>query len=215
MLKRLLLACLLVAVTAGAWSPRTRAAAPDPAFVADEIVVQFRDGTSAAQHRAARSRVNGSAKRLVRAQDNGAASIEVVGLPAQSNVQAAIAALQSDPNVAIAEPNWIYTHPVTTAIPSDRGYTNGSLWGMYGDDKPTAVGPAGTTNAFGSQAEKAWAAGKTGSKTVYVGVIDEGIKYTHVDLAPNVWTNLGEIPANGIDDDNDCLLYTSPSPRDS
>jgi subtilisin family serine protease len=202
-LKRLLLACLLVVVTAGMWSPRTQAAAPDPAFVADEIVVQFRDGSSAAQHRAARSRVNGSAKRLVRAQDNGAASIEVVGLPAQSNVQAALAVFRGDPNVEVAEPNWVYTHPVTTAIPSDRGYANGSLWGMYGDDKPSAVGPAGTTNAFGSQAEKAWNAGKTGSKAVYVGVIDEGIKYSHVDLAPNIWTNPGEIPDNGIDDDND------------
>jgi subtilisin family serine protease len=34
-------------------------------------------------------------------------------------------------------------------------------------------------------------------------VIDEGIKYAYVDLAPNIWTNPGEIPANGIDDDND------------
>ena len=39
-------------------------------------------------------------------------------------------------------------------------------------------------------------------KTVIVGVIDTGVDYTHKDLAPYMWTNLNEIPANGIDDDN-------------
>ncbi len=32
-------------------------------------------------------------------------------------------------------------------------------------------------------------------------VIDSGIDYTHPDLQGNVWTNSGEIPNNGIDDD--------------
>jgi subtilisin family serine protease len=201
--KGLLLACLLVIATAGPWGPRAAAATPDPAFVPDEIVVQYRDGAGEAQVRAARGRVNGVSKKRVRAQASGAASIEVLGLPTRANVRAAIAALRGDPAVEIAEPNWIYTRPVTSAIPGDRGYTNGSLWGMYGDDRPAPVGPAGTTNPYGSQAEKAWAAGKTGGKAVYVGVIDEGIKYAHVDLGANVWANPGEVPDNGIDDDGD------------
>src|ERR1700755_2211435 len=36
---------------------------------------------------------------------------------------------------------------------------------------------------------------------VTVAVVDSGIKLDHPDLAPNVWTNFGEIPGNGIDDD--------------
>lgn len=32
-------------------------------------------------------------------------------------------------------------------------------------------------------------------------VIDSGVDYTHPDLVANMWTNLGEIPSNGIDDD--------------
>ena len=35
-----------------------------------------------------------------------------------------------------------------------------------------------------------------------VGVIDTGIDYKHEDLAANIWINPGEIPDNGIDDDN-------------
>ena len=41
----------------------------------------------------------------------------------------------------------------------------------------------------------------TGHPDVIVAVIDQGVMYTHEDLADNMWTNAGEIPGNGIDDD--------------
>ncbi len=47
----------------------------------------------------------------------------------------------------------------------------------------------------------AWAAGITG-KGVVVAVIDSGLNTTHFELAGRIWTNPGEIPNNGIDDDN-------------
>ncbi len=40
------------------------------------------------------------------------------------------------------------------------------------------------------------------STTVIVAVIDTGIDTLHEDLKPVLWTNEGEIPGNGIDDDN-------------
>jgi len=39
------------------------------------------------------------------------------------------------------------------------------------------------------------------STTVIVGVIDSGVDYEHEDLKDVMWTNPGEIPGNGIDDD--------------
>ncbi len=36
---------------------------------------------------------------------------------------------------------------------------------------------------------------------VVVAVVDSGVRIDHPDLAPNAWTNFGEVPGNGIDDD--------------
>ena len=40
------------------------------------------------------------------------------------------------------------------------------------------------------------------SQTVVVAIIDSGMDIEHEDLADNMWVNPGEIPGNGIDDDN-------------
>jgi cell wall-associated protease len=40
------------------------------------------------------------------------------------------------------------------------------------------------------------------SRTVIVAVIDSGVDIEHEDLKDNIWINEGEIPGNGIDDDN-------------
>ena len=41
----------------------------------------------------------------------------------------------------------------------------------------------------------------TGDPSIIVAVIDEGVDYTHEDLAANMWVNSGEIAGNKIDDD--------------
>jgi subtilisin family serine protease len=47
--------------------------------------------------------------------------------------------------------------------------------------------------------DSAWR--QTTGADVTVAIIDSGIDLGHPDLAPNLWTNPGEIPGNGIDDD--------------
>ena len=37
---------------------------------------------------------------------------------------------------------------------------------------------------------------------ITVAIVDSGVKLDHADLAPNIWTNFGEVPGNGVDDDH-------------
>ena len=47
-----------------------------------------------------------------------------------------------------------------------------------------------------------WATLTCGDPDIIVAVVDEGVKHTHPDLRDNMWVNKGEIPNNGVDDDN-------------
>jgi subtilisin family serine protease len=165
----------------------------DAPSVPGELLVQFSGIASEEDHARALGRVNGQSIRTLRAaaaQNDGHGDLALVRFPPDFSQAAAIRDLQGDPAVEFAEPNYIYTHQ---AVSNDPLYTNGSLWGMYGD----ATTPA---NPFGSQAGEAWAGGHIGSSAVYVGVIDEGIQYTHPDLAANIWLNPFD-PEDGIDND--------------
>ncbi|HXI04056.1 MAG TPA: S8 family serine peptidase [Candidatus Saccharimonadales bacterium] len=106
------------------------------------------------------------------------------------SVDQAIAALSHNPHIRFAEPNYILHADV---IPNDPRL--GELWGMINN------GQTGGTPDADIDADMAWGV-STGSDNVIVGVIDTGVDYNHPDLAANIWTNPGEIPGNGIDDDN-------------
>jgi subtilisin family serine protease len=169
-------------------------------FVPGEILIKLKDGAKSN----ARTKtdilslisgtvvetINTSAIKASNAKTGGGAG-ELILVSSKLGTMEAIALLEKSTEIEYAEPNWIYHHYATS---NDTYFTNGSLWGMYGD----ATSPA---NQYGSQAVEAWEAGKTGSSTVYIGIIDEGYMYTHEDLANNAGTNPGEIPENGIDDD--------------
>lgn len=183
-----ILAFLVVALAVFAGAPRVvRTQDTERPFVADEILIQFRQGATAADRDDARRWVGGTRRRLIRR--NGTRELELATTRGRS-VEDAAAVLRLHSAVEFAEPNWIYTHQATS---DDPYYTVGSLWGMLGD----ATAPA---NPFGSQAGKAWQAGNVGSASIYVGVIDEGIDLNHPDLASNIWTNPFD-PVDGIDND--------------
>lgn len=172
------------------------------AFVEGEVLVQFAQNASVADRAAARAAVQGRAAEAIQTaamRSAGAGVLERISLAGGVPVDRAIQALANRPGVVFAEPNWRLS---TAATSNDPYYTtSGRLWGMYGDDSPAVSGPAGTTNQFGSQAEKAWDAGFTGSKSVVVGIVDEGIDITHPDLAANIWVNPFETAGDGVDND--------------
>ena len=87
--------------------------------------------------------------------------------------------LSDDPDVIYAEP--LYQHRISNT-------PNDSLFGTMGQFATV-------------EAEAAWDIIKGGSGSVVVAIVDGGTDWNHEDLLANVWTNLDEIPDNGLDDD--------------
>lgn len=157
----------------------------EPEFVANEVLVLFQPDATGADRVEAHNAVGMVAQRTLRAGDG-----RVERLTTSLAVADAIAILQTLPQVEFAGPNWIVRHQATS---NDPYYTDGSLWGMYGNGTTPA-------NEFGSQAGELWANGFTGSSGVYVGIIDEGIDFNHPDLSANIWTNPFDA-VDGVDND--------------
>ena len=136
------------------------------------------------RHFAGLSRHRGKETGLVHAQNRTTAQL--------------ITELSRDPAVETAEPN--YLRWVTTAPPNDTLFT--SLWAMQntGQSVNGLAGTAGDDIHFIAAWALAQPAPPTANRPV-VAVIDTGTDYTHPDLAGNMWTNPGEIPGNGLDDD--------------
>lgn len=162
-------------------------------IVANEMLVQFVPGATADAKDRAYGRIGATRAEVVSAtnrRSDAKGDLERAHYPVGLAIAQAIREIEADPAVEFAEPNWVYTRSV---VSNDTYFTNGSLWGMYGN----ASSPA---NAFGSQAAEAWAAGNTCNSDVHVGVIDEGVMWAHEDLATNIWANPDEA-ADGLDND--------------
>lgn len=164
----------------------------DNEYVPNELIIKFKPGTSENARSRALSRVGAKvAEKILTRTMQKLGDKEGIFL-----IHTPLAVLDAKEKVKgaeieFAEPNFIYRHD---AVADDTYYTNGSLWGMYGD----ASTPA---NAFGSQASEAWAVNHTGSAAVHVGVIDEGAMHTHADLSGQIWTNPYD-PLDGVDNDD-------------
>jgi len=89
------------------------------------------------------------------------------------------------------EPDYIYH---ASATPTDTAFTGGTLWGLRN------TGQSGGVSGADIEAVTAWDQ-TTGSANVVVAIIDTGVRYTHQDLAANMWTNPNEIAGNNVDDD--------------
>jgi subtilisin family serine protease len=88
-----------------------------------------------------------------------------------------------------------YVHRILRE-PGDAHFKNGTLWGLKN------AGSAGGLAGADIDVVRAWDM-TTGSRDVIVAVIDTGIRYSHRELASQMWRNPGEIAGNGVDDDRD------------
>jgi len=119
-----------------------------------------------------------------------------VKFPQSVGTEQAVYILNLNPNVIYAEKNYIWN---ATVNPNDTYFYK--LWGLHNQGLPNQGN--GTPDAD-IDAPEAWSI-HTGSSNVVVAVIDTGIRYDHLDLQDNIWTNPGETGGgkenNNIDDD--------------
>lgn len=159
---------------------------------ANRLIVRYAPGTSPAARSHARSAADVSFSRkllLPRTQ-------VVTTAPGQSSGEA-VAALEADPAVLYAEPDFVDR---LAAAPSDPLFP--SQWPLRNTGQVIA-GPSGNfsgTAGADISAVAAWEIGRT-SPDVLTAVIDSGFTTDHPDLKNQLWTNPGEVPANGVDDD--------------
>lgn len=89
------------------------------------------------------------------------------------------------------EPNFIREYR-KSAIPSDPRF--GEQWHLNN------TGQNGGTPTADADAVAAWNV-EAGRPGIVIAIVDDGVERSHEDLAANLFTNPGEITANGIDDD--------------
>jgi len=156
-------------------------------FKAGEIIVKFRENIPQT-----------GVQSLLRAEDVsilgeiGNFGLLLLSVPQGQELEK-IEELKRSPLVEYAEPNYIvqiadtsmaepyYSLRAPDVVPNDPSYP--SQWNLPGIEAPAA-----------------WDI-TTGSDKVIIAVIGTGVSLDHPELQDKIWTNPGEIPGNGIDDD--------------
>ena len=180
-------------------------------YVKDRVIVRFKSTnntlSSISQEKIRVAHANVGAKVEEDFSTGSVAGLQVVQLPIGTDVQSAVNIYESNPDVLYAEPDYVISilpdqtgpiivdinSPKILSIPNDSFFPN--QWSFHN------TGQTMGTSGADIDALGAWGI-STGSNSVVVAVIDTGVNYSHSDLSSNIWDNVGEIPGNGIDDDN-------------
>ncbi len=166
--------------------PSFDASATEEEFAPGRILVKLKEGVPV-QGLEALNRQNGASVK----EKLPHTRVQVVKLPKELPVKTAIKRYEASPDVEYAEPDFVF-EPSQTVSADDPSYPK-----LYGLNN---TGQTGGTAGSDIAAPKAWGT-TTGDQGTVVAVIDTGTDINHPDLKNNVWTNLNETPANGIDDD--------------
>lgn len=160
-----------------------------PVFVPGELIVQFRSGVSPE----ARQAVLDASDLHTVSELLGTGALHV-RLSGNADTLGVIAKLRVRAEVEYAEPNY---YRYLDTVPNDPRF--GELYGLDNN------GQTGGTPDADIDAPEAWDIA-TGTEDVVVAVLDSGLDLTHPDIAANLYTNPGEVPGNGIDDDANGFL---------
>jgi subtilisin family serine protease len=156
-------------------------------YRSDQLLVRFRVGTQSDSLSAARAMVG------TRTFEQYSLVPGLECLHITSDLESALKSLNALPFVQYAEPDYI-VHAIS--VPNDTFFN--LQWGLNNTGQ-TINGVTGVPDAD-IDAPEGWDV-STGDPNFVVAMIDTGTQWSHPDLSANIWTNPGEIPGNGIDDD--------------
>jgi len=161
-----------------------------PPFRPDRILIKPR-AVDAPQERRTLGQFHAANRVQVRREFRRLDGIQELQLPPGSDVPEMIHRYQQSGLVEFAEPD---SRLILAETPNDPAYASGMLWHLhnYGQN-------SGKVDAD-IDAPEGWDIANSASNVV-VAMLDSGVRYTHEDLAANMWINPGEIPGNGLDDD--------------
>ena len=132
-----------------------------------------------------------------------------VKLPAGMSTAQAMVMMAKDDRVEYAVQNDVIklntdmSGEAQNGVASKPENLNGQLWGINNE------GQTGGKADADVDAPEAWTlqTGKTQSEGgPLIAIIDTGINYNHEAIKGNIWTNPGEIPGDGIDNDNNGVV---------
>ena len=159
-----------------------------------EVVVQFRPGAARRSIAALPALSGARVSERVPLVD-----VAVLDLAPTTSVMEAVSALGRHPAVKSVTPNYLARFE---AVPDDPRFEE--QWGMHNTGQvhaSTVVGgsPRGRPDAD-IDAPRAWRT-EEGDPTTVIAVVDTGVDIKHPDLDGAIWTNPGEIPRDGLDND--------------
>jgi hypothetical protein len=159
-------------------------------FEAGEIIVKFREGIPQAS---VQSLLLAEGMSILHEMDNP--GLMLLSVPKGRELEK-IEELKRNPLVEYAEPNYIVQVADTIAV--EPHYYSVRAPDVTPDDP--YLSPQSQWNLFKIEAPAAWQI-TTGSDRVIIAFVDSGVDLDHPELKDKIWTNPGEIPGNGIDDD--------------
>lgn len=118
---------------------------------------------------------------LEQSDESGWNTLVQLQFAAEIDVSAAVQELIGTDGFAWAAPNFIYSQEARELIPNDPSYGQQYHHALMDNDRTWDV--------------------TLGESNIVIAITDDGVDIGHPDLAPNIWTNPGEVAGNGLDDD--------------